>query len=89
MTTSDGHVHPAPCTPTEHLWWGGGWGDHPSEAAAMVNQLLDDLGTTVDLHQHYKTPKGLTALFNEDNKPGAELTRAALLPARMTPPRTR
>lgn len=89
VTTSDGHVHPAPCTPTEHLWWGDGWGDRPSEAAAVVDQLLDDLGATVDLHQHYNAPKGLTALFNEEHKKGAELTRAALLHARMSPPRTR
>ncbi|MFF3726955.1 hypothetical protein ACFYYM_31840 [Streptomyces erythrochromogenes] len=34
-------------------------------------------------------PKGLTALFNEKHKRGAELTRAALLHARMAPPRTR
>ncbi|MFE5519828.1 hypothetical protein ACFQ9Q_19195 [Streptomyces virginiae] len=89
VTTSDGHVHPAPCTPTEHLWWGDGWGDRPSEAAAVVNQLLDDLGTTINLRQHYKAPKGLTALFNEEHKLGTELTRATLLHARMTPPRTR
>ncbi|WP_367140694.1 MULTISPECIES: hypothetical protein [Streptomyces] len=89
VTTSDGHVHPAPCTPTEHLWWGDGWGDRPSEAAAVVDQLLDDLGATVNLREHYKAPKGLTALFNEEHKEGAELTRATLLHARMTPPRTR
>ncbi|WP_329203368.1 hypothetical protein [Streptomyces sp. NBC_01435] len=35
VLTSDGHVHPAPCTPTEHLWWGDGWGDRASEAAAV------------------------------------------------------
>ncbi|MFB6931305.1 hypothetical protein [Streptomyces chartreusis] len=88
VTTSDGHVHPAPCTPTEHLWWGDGWGDRPSEAAAVVDQLLDDLGATVELRQHWNAPKGLTALFNEEHKNGAELTRASLLHARMTPPRT-
>ncbi|WP_239590307.1 hypothetical protein [Streptomyces aureoverticillatus] len=44
FTASDGHVHPAPCTPTEHLWWGDGWGDWPSEAAAVADALLDDLG---------------------------------------------
>ncbi|MCX4851998.1 hypothetical protein [Streptomyces sp. NBC_00893] len=89
VLTSDGHVHPAPCTPTEHLWWGDGGGDRASEAAAVVDQLLDDLGATVDLHKHWDAPKGLTALFNEEHKQGAELTRAALLHARMTPPRTR
>ncbi|MER5586552.1 hypothetical protein ABT090_33630 [Streptomyces asoensis] len=57
VTTSDGHVHPAPCTPTEHLWWGDGWGDRASEAAAVVDQLLDNLGTTVNLHQHYNAPR--------------------------------
>ncbi|MFD3730367.1 hypothetical protein [Streptomyces sp. NPDC058632] len=30
--------------PTEHLWWD----DRASEAAAVVDQLLDDLGATVD-----------------------------------------
>ncbi|MGW4438088.1 hypothetical protein ACWELO_20415 [Streptomyces sp. NPDC004596] len=89
VTTSDGHLHPAPCTPTEHLWWGDGWGDRASEAAAVVDQLLDDLGATIDLHEHWNAPKGLTALFNETHKPGVELTRAALLHARMSPPRTR
>ncbi|MEU2440203.1 hypothetical protein ABZ595_29095 [Streptomyces rubradiris] len=89
VITSDGHVHPAPCTPTEHLWWGDGWGDRPSEVAAVVDQLLDDLGATVDLRKHWEAPKGLTALFNEEHKQGAELSRAALLHARMTPPRTR
>ncbi|WSQ06411.1 hypothetical protein OG604_00630 [Streptomyces sp. NBC_01231] len=34
-------------------------------------------------------PKDLTALFNEEHKQGAELNRAALLHASMTPPRTR
>ncbi|MFF8646443.1 hypothetical protein [Streptomyces sp. NPDC015345] len=89
VLTRDGHVHPAPCTPTEHLWWGDGWGDRASEAAAVVDQLLNDLGATVDLHKHWDAPKGLTALFNEKHKEGAELTRAALLHARMTPHRTR
>ncbi|WP_331750104.1 hypothetical protein OG529_36765 (plasmid) [Streptomyces longwoodensis] len=89
VLTSDGHVHPAPCTPAEHLWWGDGWGDRPSEATAVVHQLLDDLGATVDLHKHWDAPKGLTALFNEDHKQGAELARASLLHARMTPPRNR
>ncbi|AXU16848.1 hypothetical protein [Streptomyces clavuligerus] len=89
VLTSNGYVHPAPCTPTKHLWWGDGWGDRASEAASVVDQLLNDLGATVDLHKHWDAPKGLTALFNEEHKQGAELTRAALLHARMTPPRTR
>ncbi|MGW7820142.1 hypothetical protein ACWGLF_18890 [Streptomyces puniciscabiei] len=89
VTTSDGQVHPAPCTPNEHLWWGDGWGDQASEAAAVVDTLLDDLGATVDLREPWKASKGLTALFNEEHKRGAELPRATLLHARMTPPRTR
>ncbi|WJV51763.1 hypothetical protein [Streptomyces flavofungini] len=88
-TTSDGHVHPAPCTPTEHLWWGDGWGDRPSEAATVVDALLDDLGATINLREHWNAPKGLTKLFNEEHQHGAELTRSTLLHARMTPPRTR
>ncbi|MER8193493.1 hypothetical protein ABTY00_05930 [Streptomyces microflavus] len=88
-TTSDGYVHPAPCTPAEHLWWGDGWGDRPTEAAAVVDQLLADLGATVNLRQHWDAPKGLTALFNEEHHEGTELSRATLLHARMTPPRTR
>ncbi|MFI1502611.1 hypothetical protein [Streptomyces platensis] len=89
ITTSDGHVHPAPCTPTEHLWWGDGWGDRPSEAASVIDALLDDLAATVNLREHWRAPKGLTALFNEEHKHATELTRATLLHARMTPPRTR
>lgn len=89
ITTSDGNVHPAPCTPSEHLWWGNGWGDRPSEAATVLNALLDDLGTTVNLREHWNAPKGLTALLNEEHPQGSELTRAALLHARMAPPRAR
>ncbi|MGW5353392.1 hypothetical protein ACWERV_23135 [Streptomyces sp. NPDC004031] len=89
VTTSDGQVHPAPCTPFEHLWWGDGWGDRASEAAAVVDQLLDNLGAIVSLRQHWDAPKGLTALFNEEHPQGTELTRAALLHARMVPPRAR
>ncbi|MFF3732916.1 hypothetical protein ACFYXM_21965 [Streptomyces sp. NPDC002476] len=69
--TDDGHV--APCTPTKHLWWG----DRASEAAAVVDQLLDNLGATVDLHQHWNAPKGLTALFNQEHKNGAGLAVVA------------
>ncbi|MEV6586963.1 hypothetical protein [Streptomyces acidicola] len=83
------HDSPFSALTATHLWWGDGWGDRPSQAAAVVDQLLDDLGATVDLHQHYNAPKGLTALFNEEHKKGAELNRAALLHARMTPPRRR
>ncbi|MFE1190121.1 hypothetical protein [[Kitasatospora] papulosa] len=87
VTTSDGHLHPAPCTPAEHLWWGNGYGDRPSEAATVINLLLDDLGATPNLREHWNAPKGLTALLNEDHKQGTELTRSTLLHARMTPPR--
>ncbi|MCX5078879.1 hypothetical protein OHA84_37360 (plasmid) [Streptomyces sp. NBC_00513] len=89
VVTSDGHTHPAPCAPTEHLWWGDGWGDRPSEAASVVNQLLDRLDTTLHLDEHWKAPKGLIDLFNENHDEGAELSRATLLQARMTPPRAR
>ncbi|MFD7167377.1 hypothetical protein [Streptomyces violascens] len=60
-------------------------GDRPSEAPAVVDALLDDLGTTVDLRQHWKAPEGLIALFCEENERGAGLTRGILLHARMTP----
>ncbi|MFG2961606.1 hypothetical protein ACGF5O_48840 [Streptomyces sp. NPDC048291] len=89
IVTSGGQVHPAPCTPHEHLWWGDGWGDRPSEAALVTDALLDDLGTAVDLREHWKAPEGLTALFDEQHKQGTELSRSTLLHARMTPPRTR
>ncbi|MGW2600016.1 hypothetical protein [Streptomyces klenkii] len=90
VKTSDGQVHPAPCTPNEHLWWGDGWGDKPSEAAAVINTLLDDLGAAVDLREHWKAPRGLTTLLEKQAKPGpAEIARHALLHARMTtPPRS-
>ncbi|WP_241269265.1 hypothetical protein [Streptomyces chrestomyceticus] len=88
ITTSDGHVHPAPCTPTEHLWWDNGWGDRASEAATVIDTLLDDLGAAVDLREHFNAPKGLVALFNEEHKQGTELNRSPLLQARMRPPRT-
>ncbi|MFJ4192090.1 hypothetical protein [Kitasatospora sp. NPDC089509] len=90
ITTTDGQVHPAPCTPGEHLWWGDGWGDRPTEAAHVVNQLLDDLTRPVSLRYHWdNAPAGLTALFNEEHKQGTEVTRATLLHARMTPPTPR
>ncbi|MFI9307362.1 hypothetical protein [Streptomyces triculaminicus] len=88
VKTSDGQVHPAPCTPNEHLWWGDGWGDKPSEAATVITTLLDDLGATVDLREHWKAPRGLTALLEQQTKGGrTELHRHTLLHARMTQPR--
>ncbi|WP_329467935.1 hypothetical protein [Streptomyces sp. NBC_01431] len=89
ITTSDGQVHPAPCTPAEHLWWGDGRGDRPTEVATVIDTLLDDLGATVSLREHWKAPHGLTALFNEEHEHGTELTRSTLLVARMASPRTR
>jgi len=90
ITTTDGFVHPAPCTPGEHLWWGNAGGEHPLELAHVVNVLLDNLGARITLNNYWDSaPDGLTALFNEDHKRGTELTRAALLHARMTPPKSR
>ncbi|MFE4830733.1 hypothetical protein [Streptomyces sp. NPDC056672] len=89
VTTGDGHLHPAPRTPTEHLWWADGWDDRPSEAAVVNALVVSNFGSTVDLHEHWKTSEGLTALFNEKHLQGAGLTRAALFQARMTPPRNR
>ncbi|WP_331730220.1 hypothetical protein OHV05_35975 (plasmid) [Kitasatospora sp. NBC_00070] len=86
ITTADGQVHPAPCTPNEHLWWGDGWGDRPTEAAHVVNLLLDNLSAPITLRNHWQdAPAGLTALFSEEHKPGTELTRATLLRARTRP----
>ncbi|MFJ4674046.1 hypothetical protein [Kitasatospora purpeofusca] len=86
ITTANGQVHPAPCTPGDHLWWGDGWGDRPSEAAHVVNQLLDNPTCRISLSDHWsKAPAGLTALFNEEHRRGTELTRAELLHARMKP----
>ncbi|GAA4989789.1 hypothetical protein GCM10023205_71220 [Yinghuangia aomiensis] len=85
---SDGSVHPAPCAPTLHLWWGDGWGDRPTEAYFVVNHLLDAPATAPDFHLHWKrAPAGLTALLSKEHQAGAELTRAVLLHARMTQPR--
>jgi hypothetical protein len=87
ITTSDDQVHPAPCDPREHLWFGPGGGDRPSEAATVIDRLLDDLGAEIDMSKHWNAPKGLTALLNENHRHGTELSRAALLHARMTPPK--
>jgi hypothetical protein len=83
ITASDGQVHPAPCTPNDHLWWGSD--ETPWEAPTVVNALLDDLSATAD-PRHWNAPDGLAALFNQNHKHGTELSRAALLHARMTPP---
>ncbi|GAA2283198.1 hypothetical protein GCM10010430_80940 [Kitasatospora cystarginea] len=90
ITTTDGFVHPAPCTPGEHLWWGYAGGERPLELAHVVNVLLDNLGARITLNNYWDSaPDGLTTLFNKDHKRGTELTRAALLHARMTPPKSR
>ncbi|MCF3105457.1 hypothetical protein IPZ58_28270 [Streptomyces roseoverticillatus] len=88
IKTSDGQVHPAPCTPNEHLWWGDGWGDKPTEAATVITTLLDNLGAAIDLHEHRQdAPRGLAALLERQQKDGPiELPRHALLHARMTTP---
>jgi len=87
ITTSDGLVHPAPCTPNNHLWWGS-HDSSPQEAPAVVNALLDDLAAVVD-PRHWNAPDGLVALFDQDHKHGTELSRSTLLHARMTPPAVR
>lgn len=90
IKTTEGLIHPGPCDPHNHLWWGDGWGDRPTEAAHVINLLLDDIGADIDLNEHYKqAPKGLTALLNQDHPRGTELSRATLLHARMTPPKSR
>lgn len=77
------------------VWSARTWGASPAslwpgDAAGVVDALLDDLGATVNLHEHYhKAPKGLTELFNDEHKYGAELPCSTLFRARMTPPRTR
>jgi hypothetical protein len=88
IITSDGQVHPAPCDPREHLWFGPGYGDRPSEAATVAHQLLDDLAADIDLAEPWNAPRGLTDLLNEKHRQGTELSRAALLHARMTPPKS-
>ncbi|WP_159056184.1 P-loop NTPase fold protein [Streptomyces scabiei] len=84
ITTDDGLVVPAPCAPNEHFWWGDGWGDRPTEIAYVISLLLDDLRATPDFRDQWSSaPHGLVALFNEEHPPGTELSRAALLHARL------
>ncbi|CAM5507368.1 MULTISPECIES: hypothetical protein [Streptomyces] len=63
-------------------------GDQPSEAATVIDTLLDDLGATVNLREHFNASKGLVSLLNEEREQGTKLTRSTLLQARMRPPRT-
>ncbi|MFF3631913.1 hypothetical protein [Streptomyces sp. NPDC002164] len=89
VLTSDGHVHPAPCTPTEHLWWGDGWATGPAKPQPSSTSSRTASAPPSTCAKYGQAPKGLTALFNEEHKKGAEVTRATLLHARMTPPRNR
>ncbi|MFE7780060.1 hypothetical protein [Streptomyces nigrescens] len=83
ITTTDGRIHPGPCTPSDHLWWGDGWGDRPTEAAWVISQLLDNLSTKVSLRDHWdRAPRGLMHLLNHQHPYGTELSRAMLENAR-------
>ncbi|MFF3404442.1 hypothetical protein ACFYW6_39335 [Streptomyces sp. NPDC002659] len=87
ITPSDGHVHPAPCT-RPSTCSGATAGVTGPASRGRRRALLDDLDATMNLREHRKVPKGLTALFNEEHKRGSELARSTLLHARMTLPRT-
>ncbi|MEU1661539.1 hypothetical protein ABZ527_36445 [Streptomyces griseofuscus] len=83
IQTTDGRIHPGPCTPGDHLWWGPGGGDRPTEAAWVISQLMDDTSTHVSLTDHWHhAPTGLTKLLNQTRRYGTELLRAALEHAR-------
>ncbi|MEW2626350.1 hypothetical protein [Streptomyces sp. NPDC048106] len=83
VQTADGRIHPGPCTPGDHLWWGPGGGDRPTEAAWVISQLMDDISTRVSLADHWHhAPAGLTKLLNETRRYGTELPRAVLEHAR-------
>lgn len=85
ITTDEGLVFPAPCAANEHFWWGDGWGDLPTEVAYVTSLLLDDLRAVPDFGEQWASaPRGLVTLFNEEHPPGTELSRAALLHARLT-----
>ncbi|WP_250300275.1 hypothetical protein OG204_03080 [Streptomyces sp. NBC_01387] len=86
ITTTDGGIYPGPCTPSDHLWWGDGWGDRPTEAAWVISQLLDSLGTKVSLNDHWNhAPGGLMRLLNHQHPYGMELSRSMLESARSGP----
>lgn len=83
VTTTDNMIYPAPCTRHDHLWWGHGYGDRPTEAAWVISQLLDDLGAEISLADHWRqAPKGLTELLSRPHPPGTEISRSALELAR-------
>ncbi|QKZ17624.1 hypothetical protein [Streptomyces chartreusis] len=83
IQTTDGRIHPGPCTPGEHLWWGPGGGDRPTEAAWVISQLMDDISTQVSLTDHWHhAPTGLRKLLNQTRRYGTELPRAVLEHAR-------
>ncbi|MFE3717572.1 hypothetical protein [Streptomyces cyaneofuscatus] len=83
VKTDDDRIYPGPCTPDEHLWWGPGGGDRPTEAAWVIAQLLDDISTEVSLADNWRhAPKGLTKLLNRAHEHGTELSRAELEQAR-------
>ncbi|MFJ7990426.1 hypothetical protein [Streptomyces sp. NPDC096351] len=83
VSTTDGRIHPAPCTLHDHLWWGHGGGDRPTEAAWVITQLMDDLNAEVTLANHWShAPQGLTELLSRSHQPGTELSRSALELAR-------
>lgn len=84
ITTGEGLVFPAPCAANEHFWWGDGYGDLPTEVAYVTSLLLDDLRAVPDFGEQWASaPRGLVALFNEEHPPSVELSRAALLHARL------
>ncbi|RSO03704.1 hypothetical protein DMH18_36725 [Streptomyces sp. WAC 06783] len=62
-------------------------GDRPSEAATVIDTLLDDLGATADLREHF-TPQGSGLAMQRGTRTGTKLTRSTLLQARMRPPCT-
>ncbi|MFB7998774.1 hypothetical protein ACFC4G_38845 [Streptomyces sp. NPDC056002] len=83
VSTTDGRIYPAPHPPYEHLWWGYGAGDRPTEAAWVIAQLLDDLSSHVTLADHWASaPQGLTKLLNHPHQSSTELPRSALELAR-------
>jgi hypothetical protein len=83
IQTTDDRIHPGPCTPGEHLWWGPGGGDRPTEAAWVISQLMDDLSTQVSLDDHWHhAPAGLRKLLNQTHAYGTELPRPVLDHAR-------
>ncbi|MFJ3697379.1 hypothetical protein ACIPW9_25175 [Streptomyces sp. NPDC090052] len=83
IQTADGRIYPGPCTPGDHLWWGPGGGDQPTEAALVISQLLDDSGAEVSLADRWsQAPRGLVKLLNQSHGYDTELPRAALEYAR-------